>query len=198
MEEDLQLIDESLSISSIISHMDLLSSRIDKIEKHILEDIQDIENKLQKICELNKGLALLQFQLNKHQEILNNIDHEFDLHANGLETSINCNNEKYLKNISSINNKMEKCNEDILTTFNNIDDRVTIIENNNQKWVNRVRGGWFVLVLVIGVLQYIGMQYIDKLLNEKKDIHTSITVINNRLSEIEMRQQTLEKYHATK
>ena len=74
-----------------------------------------------------------------------------------------------------------------------MESRVSALENRLQTWVNRGIGGWAVFTLVIGMLQYMGLQYVNGLQAERQDAHATINKMAARISDLEMRQQALDR-----
>ncbi len=72
---------------------------------------------------------------------------------------------------------------------------MTDLDDKLQTWLNRGIGGWAMFTLVIGIFQYVGLQYITGLQQERDAAHVTISKMVTRISDLESRQQALERHH---
>lgn len=100
---------------------------------------------------------------------------------------------KYASNFAALSKKINDVVADQTAARKKVESRVSALENRLQTWLNRGIGGWAVFTLVVGTLQYMGLQYVNGLQAERQEAHATINKMAARISDLEMRQQALER-----
>ena len=105
---------------------------------------------------------------------------------------------KYVNHFALVSRKIADVVGEQTATHKKLNERIGALEENLQKWNNRGIGMWAVFVLVIGLFQYIGMQYVSSIKTEKEVLQATVVKMTARLSDLEMRQQVIERTHQNK
>ena len=181
------------SASVAIAYIQSLAERFEKAEKHIDNDIQQIENRLKQLVELVKTVSSIQHQVASQQQTIIELRNEIRENLEQLQALMTTSDGKYANNFAALSKKINDVVADQTAARKKVESRVSALENRLQIWVNRGIGGWAVFTLVIGMLQYMGLQYVNGLQAERQDAHATINKMAARISDLEMRQQALDR-----
>ena len=183
---------KSDSAKVALAYIESLTARFVYAERHINDDIEAIEKRLTQLVELMKTVSTMQQQVTNQQQILAElrsavreglVQHE-EL-VEGIDT-------RYSGHFETIKRKVSEVAADQTAGRKKLDGRVSQLEEKLQTWLNRGIGMWAVFALVVGFFQYVGMQYIGNLQRERAEAHATIQRLSTRISDLEMRQQSLE------
>ena len=178
---------------SAIAYIQSLAERFEKAEKHIDNDIQQIENRLKQLVKLVKTVSSIQHQVASQQQTIIELRNEIRENLEQLQALMTTSDGKYANNFAALSKKINDVVTDQTAARKKVESRVSALENRLQTWVNRDIGGWAVFTLVIGALQYMGLQYVNGLQAERQDAHATINKMAARISDLEMRQQALDR-----
>ena len=181
------------SASVAIAYIQSLAERFEKAEKHIDNDIQQIENRLKQLVELVKTVSSIQHQVASQQQTIVELRNEIRENLEQLQSLMTTSDGKYANNFAALSKKINDVVADQTAARKKVESRVSTLENRLQTWLNRGIGGWAVGTLVIGTLQYMGLQYVNGLQAERQEAHATINKMAARISDLEMRQQALER-----
>ena len=181
------------SASVAIAYIQSLAERFEKAEKHIDNDIQQNENRLKQLVELVKTVSSIQHQVASQQQTIVELRNEIRENLEQLQSLMTTSDGKYANNFAALSKKINDVVADQTAARKKVESRVSTLENRLQTWLNRGIGGWAVFTLVIGTLQYMGLQYVNGLQAERQEAHATINKMAARISDLEMRQQALER-----
>ena len=184
--------------SVAIAYIESLTARFENAERHINDDIEQIEKRFHQLVELMKTVSTIQQQVATHQEILSDVRIAVRANLEQLDELMEGFDSKYVNHFALVNRKIADVVGEQTTARKKLDERIGALEENLQKWNNRGIGMWAVFVLVIGLFQYIGMQYISSIETEKEVLQATVVKMTARLSDLEMRQQAIERTHQNK
>ena len=181
--------------SVAIAYIESLTTRFENAERHINDDIEQIEKRLQQLVELMKTVSTIQQQVATHQETLSDVRIAVRANLEQLDELMEGFDSKYVNHFALVSRKIADVVGEQTATHKKLNERIGALEENLQKWNNRGIGMWAVFVLVIGLFQYIGMQYVSSIKTEKEVLQATVVKMTARLSDLEMRQQVIERTH---
>ena len=181
------------SASVAIAYIQSLVERFEKAEKHIDDDIAQIENRLKQLVELVKTVSSIQHQVASQQQTIIDLRNEIRENMEQLQALMTTSDGKYASNFSALSKKIGDVVADQTAARKKVESRVSSLENRLQTWLNRGIGAWTVFTLVIGTLQYMGLQYVNSLQAERQQLHAAIGKSAAHIADLEMRQQALER-----
>ena len=184
--------------SVAIAYIESLTARFENAERHINDDIEQIERRLQQLVELMKTVSTIQQQVATHQETLNDVRIAVRANLEQLDELMEGFDSKYANHFALVSRKIADAVGEQTAAHKKLDERIGALEENLQNWTNRGIGMWAVFVLVLGLFQYIGMQYVGGIKTEKEALQATVVKMTARLSDLEMRQQVIERTHQNK
>ncbi len=185
----------SVTSSAVNPDIDFLITRTEKTDRTMYSDVQQLERKIQQLITLSKEVSLTQYQLEQYRDEVRMLREDV-IHASTRLEEIVANLENHHEHdLEHIEISFDESCKHNSKTFRSIDDRLNELEAHKQRWANRAKGAWAVFALVAFILQYIGMQYVDRFVAERDDIHADIERLAEGVSHLSMQQQIMENTH---
>jgi Mg2+ and Co2+ transporter CorA len=181
------------SASVAIAYIESLTARFENAEKHINDDIEAIEKRLQQLVELMKTVSTIQQQVSTQQEVLNEVRVAVRSNLDQLDELMSGIDAKYSNHFAIVSKKIADVVGEQTASRKKLDTRIGVVEEKLHNWLNRGIGMWAVFTLVVGMFQYMGMQYVSGLQQEKEQLQATVSKMAARVSDLEMRQQALER-----
>ena len=181
------------SASVAIAYIESLTARFENAEKHINDDIEAIEKRLQQLVELMKTVSTIQQQVSTQQDVLNEVRLAVRSNLDQLDNLMDGIDAKYASHFTAVSKKIADAIGDQNAGRKKLDDRISHVEEKLHNWLNRGIGMWAVFACVVGFFQYVGMQYVSSLQQDKEQLQTTVTRLSTRLSDLEMRQQAIDR-----
>jgi DNA repair exonuclease SbcCD ATPase subunit len=175
-----------------LAYIESLTARFENTEKHINDDIEAIEKRLNQLVDLMASVSTMQQQVSNQQQVLNELRVAVRENLAQIEELLGGIDTRYAAHFDALKKKMGENNSEQSAARKKVEQRVDSLESKLQTWLNRGIGGWAVFVLVIGFFQYVGMQYIGALQHERDAAQATIAKNSARISDLELRQQNLE------
>ena len=175
-----------------LAYIESLTARFENAEKHINDDIEAIEKRLNQLVDLMASVSTMQQQVSNQQQLLNELRVAVRENLGQVEDLLGGIDARYVSHFDAMKKKMGEISSDQSAARKKVEQRVDSLEERLRTWLNRGIGGWTVFVLVVGFFQYVGMQYIGALQHERDVAQATIAKNSARISDLEMRQQNLE------
>ena len=175
-----------------LAYIESLTARFENAEKHINDDIETIEKRLNQLVDLMASVSTMQQQVSNQQQLLNELRVAVRENLGQVEDLLGGIDARYVSHFDAMKKKMGEISSDQSAARKKVEQRVDSLEERLRTWLNRGIGGWTVFVLVVGFFQYVGMQYIGALQHERDVAQATIAKNSARISDLEMRQQNLE------
>lgn len=184
--------------AAAIAHIESLAARFEKAEKHINDDMEQIEKELKQLIDLIRTVSTIQQQVGNQQRVLTDVRDEVRGKLSQLETLISGSDARYVENLRVIGRKITDAMGEQNTWRKKLEERVSGIDNRLRTWLNRGIGGWAVFALIVGTLQYAGLQYVNNIQVERDAAAANVERLKSRVIELEQRQQFIERSHHAK
>lgn len=175
-----------------LAYIESLTTRFETAERHINDDIEAIEKRLGQLVELMKTVSTMQQQLSSQQQTLNEVRTVIRDNLAQIETLMDGVDSKYVVHFDAMKKRIIDGLGEQSDKSKKIEGRVSALEDKVHVWTNRGIGMWAVLTLVFGFFQYVAMQYIGNLQQEKEAAQATITRVSSRMADLEMRIQAYE------
>ena len=176
-----------------LTYIESLTARFENAEKHINDDIEAIERRLNQLVDLMASVSTMQQQVSNQQQVLNELRVAVRENLAQVEELLDGVDTRYVHHFDALKKKMGDLGSEQTSARKKVEARVDAIEGKMKTWFNRGIGAWAVITLAFGFFQYIGMQYISGLQQERDKAQATISKNIARITDLEMRQQTLEE-----
>lgn len=180
--------------STIIAEaISTLNSRIEKTESDFISHLQKVEDRLDKIVDIAKTVALLQQQSNQHVEQISEIRTQLRETVSKIDSSIG----RIYTRLDEMNDhqrdKLEIYSREIDIKIDVVSAKTDTVEKELKQWLNRAWGAWAVGVLIFGVVQTGFYRWIDSIEKERETIVKQLSANSQLLSQY---GQSLENVNA--
>lgn len=176
-----------------LAYIESLTARLENAEKHINDDIKVIERRLNQLVDLMASVSTMQQQVSNQQQVLNELRVAVRENLAQVEELLDGVDTRYVHHFDALKKKMGDLGSEQTSARKKVEARVDAIEGKMKTWFNRGIGAWAVITLAFGFFQYIGMQYIIGLQQERDKAQATISKNIARITDLEMRQQALEE-----
>lgn len=176
-----------------LTYIESLTARFENAEKHINDDIEAIERRLNQLVDLMASVSTMQQQVSNQQQVLNELRVAVRENLAQVEELLDGVDTRYVHHFDALKKKMGDLGSEQTSARKKVEARVDAIEGKMKTWFNRGIGAWAVITLAFGFFQYIGMQYISGLQQERDKAQATISKNIARITDLEMRQQALEE-----
>lgn len=176
-----------------LAYIESLTARFENAEKHINDDIEAIERRLNQLVGLMASVSTMQQQVSNQQQVLNELRVAVRENLAQVEELLDGVDTRYVHHFDALKKKMGDLGSEQTSARKKVEARVDAIEGKMKTWFNRGIGAWAVITLVFGFFQYIGMQYISGLQQERDKAQATISKNIARITDLEMRQHALEE-----
>ena len=176
-----------------LAYIESLTARFENAEKHINDDIKVIERRVHQLVDLMASVSTMQQQVSNQQQVLNELRVAVRENLAQVEGLLDGVDTRYVHHFDALKKKMGDLGSEQTSARKKVEARVDAIEGKMKTWFNRGIGAWAVITLAFGFFQYIGMQYISSLQQERDKVQATISKNIARITDLEMRQQALEE-----
>ena len=176
-----------------LAYIESLTARFENAEKHINDDIEVIERRLNQLVDLMVSVSTMQQQVSNQQQVLNELRVAVRENLAQVEELLDGVDTRYVHHFDALKKKMGNLGSEQTSARKKVEARVDAIEGKMKTWFNRGIGAWAVIALAFGFFQYIGLQYISGLQQERDKAQATISKNIARITDLEMRQQALEE-----
>lgn len=182
----------SSAASVTLAYVESLTSRFESAERHINEDITQIEKRLGQLVELLKAVTTMQQQISSQSASAAELRATVAAMQQQLQRIMDGVEARHAAHAAVMAKKISEASHDQSASGRKVETRVATLENTLTTWLNRGIGMWGVFTLVVGFFQYIGFQYVGGLIKEKDAAVEAVAVNVKRMNELETRQRSLE------
>ena len=67
------------------------------------------------------------------------------------------------------------------------------LDGKFQMWLNRGIGGWAVFVLVVGILQFVGIRWLNTMDADRETLVAQVQKLSNRIADLENRSLQMDR-----
>jgi DNA repair exonuclease SbcCD ATPase subunit len=179
---------DDASISDLtLAYMKTVSTRLDRTETEFVDHLRKVESRLDQLVDLMRDVAALQQQYTLQGEAISE-----------LRSTIREQTQRVEGSIARMHQRLDDLNETFTTSIETetgkLNEKLSDQERNHkdldqrfQMWLNRGLGGWAVMVLILGFLQYAGIRWLDSLDADRTATTERIQKLTSRVSDLENR-----------
>jgi chromosome segregation ATPase len=140
-----------------LAYIESLTARFENAEKHINDDIEVIERRLNQLVDLMASVSTMQQQVSNQQQVLNELRVAVRENLAQVEGLLDGVDTRYVHHFDALKKKMGDLGSEQTSARKKVEARVDAIEGKMKTWFNRGIGAWAVITLAFGFFQYIVM-----------------------------------------
>lgn len=172
------------SNSTIIAEaISTLNSRIEKTETDFISHLQKVEDRLDKIVDIAKTVALLQQQSNQHVEQISEIRTQLRETVSKIDSTIGRIHTRLDEMNDYQRDKLEIYSREINIKIDAVNSKADNVEKELKQWLNRGWGAWAFGVLIFGAVQTGFYRWIDGIEKEREVITRQLSANAQLLSQ---------------
>ena len=177
-----------------------LNGRIEKTESDFISHLQKVEDRLDKLVELTKTVALLQQQSNSQTNQITEIRNQIREETNKYDSTIN----KIFSKLEDIQthqrDRLELYSKEIDIKVAEVASKAENTDKALRAWLNRGWGAWVVGVIVFGAVQTGFYRWIDNLEKDKaahqQQMQASQKLLDQTVQRLENLDEKVKSYHS--
>lgn len=175
-------------------YMKTMSSRMDRAETEFVDHIHKVDLRLDQVTEVVRDVSVLQQQNTAQSESIAELRLANREQTQRLEGTVGRIHVRIDELDSSVTAAMEAETAKVMEKIGEVSRERKDLDKRFQMWLNRGIGGWVVAVIVVGLMQYVGMKWLDNLQQERDAAAERVQKLTNRVIDLENRYfQQFEK-----
>lgn len=158
----------------------IVSSKLESLEERFNHHSQKIELKIDQLVKAITSVLVLQEREAQNAQAILNLKSEFK--------ELRSEEQKVAK---ELDDKIKKCIEESihaeLNLAKKVDDlntKLLEVDYEQKKWLNRAAGGFLVAGILIGIIQFMGYGYIEKISAEYSQLVDTINSTNKQIADL--------------
>ena len=176
-----------------LAYIESLTSRFENAERHINDDINAIEKRLSQLVDLTANVSAIQQQMVSQQQIFVELRAGMRDSLNQIDELVAGIDSRYVNHFEAIKKKVADIAATEARERKTLTARIEAGEEKSRTWLNRIVGGWAVVILMTGFFQFIGVRYIESLQAERTEAKAAVAKLTAQIHDLELRQQALEE-----
>jgi phage shock protein A len=178
-----------------LAYMRTTSSRMDRIETDFVDHIRKIEDRLDQLVDLVRDVATLKQQYTAQNEGITELRGAIREQSIKMESSIARVHQRLDELTSSVSSSIDIETAKIVSKLGDFEKDHRDLDKRFQMWLNRGLGAWVAATIVVGILQYTGMKWIEQLDADKTASQAQIQKLSTRVADLEA--QSLRQLEST-
>ena len=175
-----------------MAYIESIANRFASVEKSLSDDVQRLEDRLGQVVELMTSVSALQSQVHNHQKILTELRQLVKTSLDEINTLVGTTDQKYAAQVAVLGRKVVEAASVHDDKYARIEERLDASEHRQRTWLNRGVGAWVVMSVLVGLVEYGGVQWLQDAEEEKVATHAAVAKAVDRISDLEFRLQMLE------
>lgn len=171
-----------------------MNARIDRTENDFIGHLQKVEDKLDKIAEITKTVALLQQQTNQHNDQLGELRTQLRESQSKTEESIARIHGRLDDMVNNQRDRLDIYTKEVDVKIDAIKSTTGSTEKELKQWLNRGIGAWVIFVFVMGAIQTGVWKWVDSIEREKevivKQMNLNTTNVDKHTQQLDIISRT--------
>lgn len=158
----------------------VLSSKLESLEERFNHHSQKIELKIDQLVEAITSVLVLQEREAQNAQAILNLKTEFK--------ELKLEEQRVAR---ELDDKIKKCIEesihaelDLAKKVEALNTRLLDVDYEQKKWLNRAMGGFLVAGVLMGIIQFMGYGYIEKISAEYSQLINTINDTNKQIADL--------------
>lgn len=172
----------STSSSVLAEAISTLNSRIEKTESDFIAHLQKVEDRLDKIVDITKSVALLQQQNTQQVDQITEIRTQLRETVNKIDNSINRIHNRLDEMNDHQRDKFEIYSKETELKVGSVNTKAENTDKELKQWLNRGLGAWVIGVLIFGAVQAGFYRWIDSIEKERENVFKQLATNTQLIS----------------
>lgn len=175
-----------------MAYIESIANRFASVEKSLSDDVQRLEDRLGQVVELMTSVSALQSQVHNHQKLLTELRQLVKTNLDEINTLVSTTDQKYATQVTILGRKVTDATGIHDEKYARIEERLDASEHRQRTWLNRGIGAWVVMSVLVGMVEYGGVRWLQDAEEDKAATHAAVAKAVDRISDLEFRLQMLE------
>ena len=192
--------DQNEGYSQIASAQDVtfayvktMSSRMDRVEIEFVDQLRKIETRLDQIVDLVRDVAALKQQYTAQSEAIVELRGAVREQSTRVESSIARVHRRLDELTASVSSSIDTETAKIVERIADSEKNHKELDGKFQMWLNRGIGGWAVFILVVGILQFVGIRWLNTMDADRETLVAQVQKLSNRIADLENRSLQMDR-----
>lgn len=170
-----------------LAYVRTMSSRMDRVEIDFIDHMRKLETRMDELVELVRDVAALKQQYVTQGEALSELRGAVREQSQRVESSIARVHLRLDEITASVTASIDSETTKIRSRISDQEKAHTDLNQRFQMWLNRGLGSWAAFVVVIGVIQYIGIHWLNTMETERTQLIEKVQKLTTRVTDLENR-----------
>ena len=175
------------------AYVKTMSSRMDRVETEFVDHLRKIETRLDQIVDLVRDVAALKQQYTAQSEAIVELRGAVREQSTRVESSIARVHQRLDELTASVSSSIDTETAKIVERIAESEKNHKELDGKFQMWLNRGIGGWTVFVLVVGILQFVGIRWLNTMDADRETLVAQVQKLSNRIADLENRSLQMDR-----
>ena len=175
------------------AYVKTMSSRMDRVETEFVDHLRKIETRLDQIVDLVRDVAALKQQYTAQSEAIVELRGAVREQSTRVESSIARVHQRLDELTASVSSSIDTETAKIVERIAESEKNHKELDGKFQMWLNRGIGGWTVFVLVVGILQFVGIRWLNTMDSDRETLVAQVQKLSNRIADLENRSLQMDR-----
>lgn len=176
-----------------LAYVKTMSSRMDRVEIEFVDQLRKIETRLDQIVDLVRDVAALKQQYTAQSEAIVELRGAVREQSTRVESSIARVHRRLDELTASVSSSIDTETAKIVERIADSEKNHKELDGKFQMWLNRGIGGWAVFVLVVGILQFVGIRWLNTMDADRETLVAQVQKLSNRIADLENRSLQMDR-----
>ena len=176
-----------------LAYVKTMSSRMDREEIEFVDQLRKIETRLDQIVDLVRDVAALKQQYTAQSEAIVELRGAVREQSTRVESSIARVHRRLDELTASVSSSIDTETAKIVERIADSEKNHKELDGKFQMWLNRGIGGWAVFVLVVGILQFAGIRWLNTMDADRETLVAQVQKLSNRIADLENRSLQMDR-----
>lgn len=176
-----------------LAYVKTMSSRMDRVEIEFVDQLRKIETRLDQIVDLVRDVAALKQQYTAQSEAIVELRGAVREQSTRVESSIARVHQRLDELTASVSSSIDTETAKIVERIADSEKNHKELDGKFQMWLNRGIGGWAVFVLVVGILQFVGIRWLNTMDADRETLVAQVQKLSNRIADLENRSLQMDR-----
>ena len=177
----------------MFAYVKTMSSRMDRVETEFVDHLRKIETRLDQIVDLVRDVAALKQQYTAQSEAIVELRGAVREQSTRVESSIARVHQRLDELTASVSSSIDTETAKIVERIAESEKNHKELDGKFQMWLNRGIGGWTVFVLVVGILQFVGIRWLNTMDSDRETLVAQVQKLSNRIADLENRSLQMDR-----
>ena len=176
-----------------LAYVTTMSSRMDRVEIEFVDQLRKIETRLDQIVDLVRDVAALKQQYTAQSEAIVELRGAVREQSTRVESSIARVHQRLDELTASVSSSIDTETAKIVERIAESEKNHKELDGKFQMWLNRGIGGWAVFILVVGILQFVGIRWLNTMDADRETLVAQVQKLSNRIADLENRSLQMDR-----